>query len=165
MKKAFLVFVASFLLLAVHMPAHAAGNAKRENILKLLEMTGAKNIAVQFGQGMNQQIVQILKASNPNMPERAFVIVGEEVDRLLKQEAGALMEVIIPLYDKYFTEAELKEMIKFYQTPVGKKTIQVMPQLLQESMAVGQTWGEGVAPKLFEQIEKRFKQENIPLPQ
>lgn len=146
-------------------PANAMDKAKKEKIVQLMEMTGAKNIAVQFAQAMNQQVAAVLKASNPDMPERAFVILDEELGRLMKEEADGLIEQIIPVYDKHFTENEIKEVIKFYQTPVGKKTIQVMPQLLQESMAIGQTWGEQVAPKLFERLEQRFKKENIPIPE
>jgi hypothetical protein len=40
-----------------------------------------------------------------------------------------------PLYDKYFSEEELRQMVTFYRTPVGRKSIEVMPSLLQEAGA------------------------------
>ncbi|RQH10849.1 DUF2059 domain-containing protein, partial [Okeania hirsuta] len=43
-------------------------------------------------------------------------------------------EVYYPIYDKYFTEEDLQTLIEFYQTPTGRKTIELMPQLFQESM-------------------------------
>ncbi|NET41960.1 DUF2059 domain-containing protein [Okeania sp. SIO2B3] len=43
-------------------------------------------------------------------------------------------EVYYPIYDKYFTEEDLQALIEFYQTPTGRKTIEVMAQLFQESM-------------------------------
>lgn len=39
-----------------------------------------------------------------------------------------------PLYDKYFTSAELQDLIAFYKSPTGRKTISVMPGLLAESI-------------------------------
>jgi len=33
------------------------------------------------------------------------------------------------LYDKYFTNEEIKGLIAFYESPIGKKTIQVLPAL------------------------------------
>lgn len=38
-----------------------------------------------------------------------------------------------PLYDRYFSEEDLKRMVEFYQTPVGRKAIQIMPALTQEA--------------------------------
>lgn len=38
-------------------------------------------------------------------------------------------DITYPLLDKYFTENELKELITFYKSPVGQKTISVQPQL------------------------------------
>ena len=43
-------------------------------------------------------------------------------------------EISMTLYDRHFTEAELRDMVVFYRTPTGQKTIQVMPQLYSESM-------------------------------
>jgi hypothetical protein len=43
-------------------------------------------------------------------------------------------EVSVPLYDKFFTEQELRDLIAFYRTPTGRKSLQVMPELLAESM-------------------------------
>jgi hypothetical protein len=45
-----------------------------------------------------------------------------------------VQEVTYSLYAKYFTESELKDLIAFYHTSTGQKTIEVMPQLFAESM-------------------------------
>jgi uncharacterized protein len=54
-------------------------------------------------------------------------------------------EISYILYDKHFTEAELKDLIAFYKTPTGKKSLSVMPQLLAESMQLS---GEKLTPVL-----------------
>lgn len=45
-----------------------------------------------------------------------------------------------PVYEKHLTEADLNEVIKFYNSPVGKKLAGKTPAITQESMAAGQTW-------------------------
>jgi hypothetical protein len=40
-----------------------------------------------------------------------------------------------PLYDRIFSEADLRQMVTFYRTPVGRKSIEVMPSLMQEAGA------------------------------
>ena len=59
--------------------------------------------------------------------------------------AGVIEEISYPLYDKYFTEQELRDLIAFYRTPTGEKTLKVMPLLLQESMEMSSRL---VGPKL-----------------
>lgn len=43
-----------------------------------------------------------------------------------------------PLYDKFFTESELRDMLAFYKTPTGQKTLEVVPQLMAESIRLSQ---------------------------
>ena len=52
-------------------------------------------------------------------------------------------------------------MIAFYETPVGKKTIEVTPSLIQESMQVGQRWVQQVMPGVEEKVTARLKAEGI----
>ena len=39
-----------------------------------------------------------------------------------------------PLYDHYFEESELKDIVAFYRTPAGRKAVLVLPAIMQEGM-------------------------------
>lgn len=43
--------------------------------------------------------------------------------------------VYVPLYDRYFEEDELREIVVFYRSPPGRKMLQVMPSLMAEGQA------------------------------
>ncbi|NEP79375.1 MAG: DUF2059 domain-containing protein [Okeania sp. SIO3B3] len=75
----------------------------------------------QITNKFNQEITSIVQKSN-----RMFL------ERISYQQI--VEEVYYPIYDKYFTEEDLQALIEFYQTPTGRKTIELMPQLFQESM-------------------------------
>src|SRR5262245_14547237 len=46
---------------------------------------------------------------------------------------GEILETAtLEVYDKYFIEAELKDMIAFYKTPTGRKFIKILPQISAE---------------------------------
>jgi hypothetical protein len=47
--------------------------------------------------------------------------------------AEIIQSVYHPLYEKYFDASDLQKMVEFYRTPVGRKTIEVMPSLMQEA--------------------------------
>ncbi|MGI4749066.1 MAG: DUF2059 domain-containing protein [Janthinobacterium lividum] len=42
------------------------------------------------------------------------------------------------IYASEFTESEIKELTRFYQTPLGKKMIEKSPALMQKGMLIGQ---------------------------
>lgn len=41
---------------------------------------------------------------------------------------------VYPLYDKFYTVEELKDLTAFYRTPTGKKVIETMPALYKEAL-------------------------------
>jgi hypothetical protein len=47
---------------------------------------------------------------------------------------------VVELYMKEYTEPELKEMLTFFQSPVGKKILAQMPVVMQKSAALGQAY-------------------------
>jgi uncharacterized protein len=43
-------------------------------------------------------------------------------------------EISSVLYAKYFSENELRDLVAFYKSPTGKRTMEIMPNLIVESM-------------------------------
>jgi uncharacterized protein len=54
-------------------------------------------------------------------------------------------------------------MLRFYSTELGKKTIQVMPALANESMLAGQQWGLSLGPTIDQRARPRLAQEGFTL--
>jgi hypothetical protein len=126
---------------------NAPDPAKQADIVRLMKLTGAGNIGLQ---AMDQMIIS-LKGAMTNVPEKFWTEFRKEVN------ADELVNLIIPVYDKHLSHAEVKELIRFYETPVGKKMISVMPAITQESMQVGQQWGMGVAMRAKQKLESQTK--------
>lgn len=86
---------------------------------------------------------------------------SEEWDNLekefLKTSLNDLTEMLVPVYKKYFTEADLKEMIAFYNSPVGKKFAQKSPAIMKESMIIGQEWGRKIGEEFANKLEQKGK--------
>ena len=70
----------------------------------------------------------------------------EKVKGLLNTKE--IMARIIPLYDKYFTDVELLQLIQFYLSPIGRKVLDTMPLLLNDSVYITtQYFEEKLKPK------------------
>lgn len=49
----------------------------------------------------------------------------------------AIEKDLIEVYQKNFTEAEQLQLIEFYQSPAGKKLVNLQPKLYQEAAEIG----------------------------
>jgi uncharacterized protein len=121
--------------------------AKQQDIRRLMEMTGAAKLGLQLG----GQLLDTFKQQNPNVPETFW-------DDLLKElDAESLVNLLVPIYDKHLTHEDIKGLIAFNESPLGRKVNGVMPTILQESMQAGQQWGMEVAQKVLQKLEARQK--------
>ncbi len=70
---------------------------------------------------------------------------------------------MIDLYMKAFTEAEIRELIVFYKTPTGQKSLQQMPMLMEEGAKIGAELAQENQSELEAAIKARAKElgENI----
>lgn len=55
---------------------------------------------------------------------------------------------IASVYNKYYTREELVELIEFYQSDLGKKTLEIMPNIGQEITQVVRAWIETYLSKM-----------------
>lgn len=134
-------------------------------IRQLIAGTGALEIGEQFANAISMQMAQSLRRSNSDVPPETFSIVQEEVMAVINEELanGSFENLIVPVYAKYFTLEEVLELLAFYRTPIGQKTVEVMPLLTQESMQVGQSWGIGIGPIIGQRVSQRLAAAGIEL--
>lgn len=67
---------------------------------------------------------------------------------------ASLKEDMVKIYMDEFSEEELKELLAFYQTPIGRKTIQKMPSLLAKGAELGQQRVQQHLPELQQAIQE-----------
>lgn len=118
---------------------------KRVEIRRLIELTGAAKVSVD----VMRQMIAPIRAGFPNVPEQFW-------DDFLKQvNADDLIDLVVPIYDKYYSLQDIHDLIAFYQSPVGQKTIKVLPQLSAETISAGQEWGRGLADRIMQKLREK----------
>ena len=160
--RSWLVF-AALSLVAAPVAADELTPQKRADIERLLEMTGATRIGRQMAALSAAHMTQSLRQTHPQIPPRALDFLPEEVGAVFDANVGAFLSAMIPVYHRYFTAEEVKGMIAFYSTDLGRKAISAMPGLMSESMAIGQQWGQSLGPAIAERVRARLKKEGIDL--
>jgi hypothetical protein len=75
----------------------------------------------------------------------------------LLARADAMLDDIAIVYARNLTIDEIKQLTDFYRSPVGQKFLQKMPVIFQESMALGQRWGEEAAGELHDRMIEELR--------
>lgn len=86
------------------------------------------------------------------------------MDRMLQKiNMNELMnEIAYTVYDKHFTLAEIKDLIAFYKTPTGQKSLKMMTPLLTDTMTAVQ---EHVMPKMMIVIKEIMDEDRAEIEQ
>lgn len=118
-----------------------------ESIKILMQRTGA----AKLGHQMMSQMMPSMKKMIPNAPEKFWKDIMTEIN------SDKIIDLLIPIYQKHLTQSDIKAMNAFYDTPTGKKLMKVQPAIVQESMLVGQQWGQELAQKIMARYQEQAK--------
>jgi hypothetical protein len=153
--KTFIFAVSLSLLTTVNIPVFAQSRVfptlptnkieeqeKISNIKKLLDITGSKNtVRLEM-----MKFKDSFKTEYPQIPAKFLDAFLAE----LKPEE--IVDEFIPIYSKYFTNEEIKGIIAFYETPLGKYYLTVGPQISNEAEEIGRKYGIRAMQRALEKL-------------
>jgi hypothetical protein len=153
-------------LLAFAPSAHAQtkDEAFRRDIGRLLDVTGAGTLGTQMATMMSSQVIDSMRQSQPNLPDRVAVIVKDVLDTEFARAFNApdgLLSNLVDIYAKHFTHEEVLALMKFYETPLGRKAVSVLPMVAQESSAAGQAWAAANMRRIGAVVQERLRAEGF----
>lgn len=83
-----------------------------------------------IGEQTQQHIVQNLRQRGMQLPPEFGPRFTEEFRKMLSYRE--ILELQAALLARHYTAQELQDLLAFYRTPLGRKVIQVMPDVMQE---------------------------------
>jgi hypothetical protein len=134
-----------------------------DDVRALLRASGNADIAAQIAPIAAQQFTFALHKANQSLSPRVDQIVTNVVVSYLRERAEQdhFMDRLIPIYSKHLTKADVRQLTQFYQSQVGRKLVSVIPAISQETVKVGQEWGQSILPALQTQLLDKLKQEKL----
>jgi hypothetical protein len=115
---------------------------KNDDILTLLRISGTEKLAEQIMSALIPQFQQLI----PDIPNVFWVSFRDKLN------IDDLLYACIPIYNKYYTHDEIKQLIAFYESPLGRKLVEVTPLLTQDAMVIGQNWGEKLGQDIVNEL-------------
>jgi hypothetical protein len=129
-----------------------AEQSKQADIRRLLQITGAGSIATQSMDQMEKTIRPMVTVALPpgDYREKLVDLFFEKFRS--KRQPDELSNLVIPIYDKYYSDEDIRGLIQLYQTPLGKKMLSTLPQVMAESQAAGTKWGEQIGRESMTEV-------------
>lgn len=146
------------LVIGLSFASTALGAAAAPDVAKqLVQTTMSRERYADMMRMINQQVVATMKAQLGKAAEEDPTLI-ERIARATQQlfTYDEYVQQSSAITAKHFTVPEMRELLQFYATPIGKKSLEKMPLVMSESMA----WSvEVVKARLPEALERVLEQE------
>jgi hypothetical protein len=83
--------------------------------------------------------------------------IAANIARDYEPRSSELVDATARFYASHFTEAELKGLLSFYQSPLGQKMLVEEPKALDESMAYAGSWGDDLSIDVMSRMRAEMK--------
>jgi hypothetical protein len=137
-------------------PAAAPASSPTALLLakELIDLKGAAAAYDPLVNGVIQYHRNFFMQTNPNLG-RDLDAVAQKLALDLAPRKAEMQQELTRIYASHFTEAELKEALAFFKTPIGKKLISEEPKALEASMKAADDWSRRFAVE----VDAKFRAE------
>jgi uncharacterized protein len=119
---------------------------------KLLDLTGSQaSMQKTFEAGLKPSLDQM---KTRGAPDELVNAIHTEAQGFFQENFNwdAMKPKIAQLYVDNFTNAELRDIIAFYETPTGRKTIIKLPELMQKTIVMSMTGVQANMPEFQRRV-------------
>ena len=133
-------------------PKSAIDPAKEADIRALLAVAGTDELVTQALGITEKTIRPAMMSSLPPGEYREKLIDLFLAKVQSKMDSRRFVEMAVPVYDKYLSDQDVKDLTAFYGTPLGKKTLTVLPKMMAELQQQGSKMGEAAGRESMEEV-------------
>jgi uncharacterized protein len=83
--------------------------------------------------------------------------IAANLEREYSARTKELLDRAARIYATHFSEPELKQLLSFYQSPLGQKVIDEEPKALDESMTMAGTWADDFSQDVINKMRAEMK--------
>src|SRR5215470_8004008 len=124
---------------------------KEADIRSLMELVGARDMVQDGTNNAIEQSREKLIATVPNNDKGQAFVNAFATSYQKKLDVDQITEQLVGIYDKHFTDDEIKGLLEFYGSPLGQKVAAEMPKINRETLAaVRQVSGKAARGALAE---------------
>ena len=123
---------------------------------QIIALKGGENIFNTLIPGVIEQGRYMFEQQNPNLGNPLRDVATKLRNELTPRQAELNSEVA-KVYASRFTEKEIKDLLAFYQSPLGRKLIAEEPRALDQSMTYAQDWARKLSDEVVAKMRAEMK--------
>jgi hypothetical protein len=109
--------------------------AKEADIRSLMELVGARDLVQDGAKSAVEQSREKLLDSVPNNEKGRAFVNAFAASYEKKFDVDQVTSQLVTIYDKHFSDDEIKGLLQFYGSPLGQKVAAEMPKINRETQA------------------------------
>ena len=138
--------------------------ASRQDVLKLFKVMHIHDQMRSVMDSMTKQqsalVHETMKKRYPQIAEERL----EQFDAMMEESmkdfpVDAIIDDLIPVYQKHLTRTDVSAMNVFYSSPTGQKLLREMPAMTEESMQLSYGRMQKQMDEMMDRMQKMMKQE------
>jgi len=129
--------------------------AKEADIRSLMELVGARDLVQDGANTSIEQSREKLLATVPNNEQGQAFVNAFATSYEKRFDADQVTDQLVAVYDKHYTDDEIKGLLQFYGSPLGQKVAAEMPKISREIQAAVRAAGNKAAREALAEMKKQ----------
>jgi uncharacterized protein len=123
---------------------------------QVITIKGANSMTDPLVRGVIESVKNSLVPTNPNLM-RELNDVATALHKELDGRSSEVLEQMAQAYAARFTEQDLKDLLVFYKTPLGQKSIKEEPIALEDGLKRAQRWADAFADTVMSRMRSEMQ--------
>jgi hypothetical protein len=129
---------------------------KEADIRSLMELLGARDVVQDAVANGTEQFRENLIASVPGNERGQKFVNAFVADYQKKFNPDDVTGQLVAIYDRHFTEDDIKTLLQFYGSPLGQKYAAEMPKISAEAQAANRAVSTRVAKDVLQDLRQQY---------
>ena len=105
---------------------------------------------------LSDQIVPMLTRTRPELKQNLTAVL-QELQPDFAKKGEEMIDIAARIYARQMSEQELRDAAAFFNSPVGKKYVNVQPGLLDQLVVAMQSWTQTLSNYMMTRIHEEMK--------
>jgi hypothetical protein len=135
---------------------------KRADIRSLMDLVGTREAVRESTARQTEEFRENLVSALPEKQREQQFVNVLVTDYQKKFNAEAVTDQLVAIYDQHFTDDEIKGLLQFYNSPLGRKFAAETPKITAEIAAANRSEGTRTATLIVQQLPGQGSEATTP---
>ena len=150
---------------ALGQPALAQQKPSAETLAAARALIVASGSSQQFDQVIPLLTAPLTQSFIALAPQRAKEIrdVMAEMVKRFTERKSELIDQIATIYAQRMSVEDMRDIANFYQSGAGRRLVEAQPDIIRESVNIGQRWGQQIGAEIDAEMRRELKKRGVDL--